>query len=65
MQETKRHGFDPGVRKILWRGKEKPTPVFFPGKFHGKRLYVGYSPWGSQELDITEHACIIRIPMGK
>ena len=26
---------------------------------------VGYSPRGSKESDVTEHACIIRIPMGK
>ena len=23
-----------------------PTPVFLPGKFHGRRSLVGYSPWG-------------------
>ena len=31
MQET--HGFDPWVRKIPWRRKWHPTPVFLPGKF--------------------------------
>ena len=25
-------GFDPWVRKIPWRGKWQPTPVFLPGK---------------------------------
>ena len=24
----------------------QPTPVFLPGKFHGQRRLVGYSPWG-------------------
>ena len=28
----RRHGFDPGVRKIPWRRKWQPTPVFLPGK---------------------------------
>ena len=24
----KKHGFDPWVRKIPWRNKQQPTPVF-------------------------------------
>ena len=28
------HKFDPQSRKILWRRKWKPTPVFLPGKSH-------------------------------
>ena len=31
----------------------QPTPVFLPGKFHGLRSLVGYSPWGCKELDAT------------
>ena len=31
-----------------------PTPVLLPGKFHGQRNLVGYSPWGHKELDMTE-----------
>ena len=27
-----------------------PTPVLLPGKFHGQRSQVGYSPWGSQRV---------------
>ena len=27
--------------------------VFLPGKFHGQRSLVGYSPWGHKELDMT------------
>ena len=30
------------------------TPVFLPGKSHGQRSLVGYSPWGCKELDTTE-----------
>ena len=33
-------------RKILWSRKWQPTPVFLPGKLHGQRNLVGYSPWG-------------------
>ena len=27
-----------------------PTPVFLPGKSHGLRSLVGYSPWGCQRV---------------
>ena len=40
----KRHGFDPWVRKILSSRAWPPTPLFLPGKFHGHRSLVGYSP---------------------
>ena len=52
----RRCGFDPWVRKIPWRRKWQPTPVFLPGESHGQRSQVGYSPWGSKELDMTERA---------
>ena len=29
----------------------QPTPVFLPGKFHGWRSLVGYSPWGRKESE--------------
>ena len=49
MQDTtlwcKRHGFDPWVRKILWRRKWQPTAAFLPGEFHRQRNLVGCSPW--------------------
>ena len=34
--------------------KWKPTPVFLPGKSHGWRSLVGYSPWGGKESDRSE-----------
>ena len=40
----------------------KPTPVFLSEKCRGQRSLVGYSPWGSEELDTTEH--IIQHPGG-
>ena len=49
-------GLIPEVRKIPWRRKWQPTPVFLHGKSHGQRSLVGYSPWGHKELDTTEHA---------
>ena len=32
----------------------QPTPVLLPGKSHGRRSLVGYSPWGRKESDTTE-----------
>ena len=29
-----------------WRRKWLPAPLFLPGKSHGERSLVGYSPWG-------------------
>ena len=37
-----------------WRKKWQPTPVFLPGKSHGRRRLVGYSPWDRKESDRTE-----------
>ena len=41
------------VRSLSWEDSlEKqwlPTPVFWPGEFHGL-----YTPWGRKELDMTE-----------
>ena len=35
--------------KILWRRERLPTPVFWPGEFHGL-----YSSWSQNELDMNE-----------
>ena len=39
-------GLDPWVGKSPWRRKWQPSPVFWPGEFHGLRSLVGYSPRG-------------------
>ena len=61
---------DPGsicVRKVLWRRKCQPTSILFPGKSHGQRSVVGYSPWDHKESETTEqlhfnslHLCFMR-----
>ena len=38
----------------IWRRQWQPTPVLLPGKSHGWRSLVGYSPWDSEKLDMTE-----------
>ena len=42
--------FNPWVRKIPWRRKWQPTPVFLPGKSHGQRNLAGYRPWGHKRV---------------
>ena len=49
-----RPGFNPWVRKIPWKRKWQPTPVLLPGKSHGQRSLVDYSPWDRKESDTTE-----------
>ena len=39
-------GLIPGLWRSPGEGNGNPTPVFFPGEFHGQRGLVGYSPWG-------------------
>ena len=60
-RSCKRPMFDPWVRKIPWRRKWQPTAVFWPGKSHGQRRLVGYSPGCRKELDTVEwlstHTC--------
>ena len=46
MQET---WFGSWVGKIPWRRERLPTPIFWPGEFHGL-----YSAWSHKELDTTE-----------
>ena len=41
--QCKRPGFLPWVRKIPWREKWQPTPVFVTGDTHGQRSLAGYS----------------------
>ena len=53
-RRCRKRGFDPWVRKISWRKKWQPTPVFLPRKSHGQRSLEGYSPCGHKELDTTE-----------
>ena len=43
--QCERPGFNPWVRKMPWKKKWQPTPVFLLGKSHGQRSLVGYSSW--------------------
>ena len=43
-------GFISCVKKVPWRRAWQPTPVFLPGKSHGQKSLVGYSPWALKRL---------------
>ena len=42
-------GSIPGLGRSPGKRKGYPTPVFWPGEFHGL-----YSPWGGKESDASE-----------
>ena len=42
------------VRKMPWRRRWQPAPVFLPGSFHGQRSMAGYSPNYHNKSDTTE-----------
>ena len=42
--------------RFPWRRERLPTPVFWPGEFHGL-----YSPWGCKESDTTEQLSLTHI----
>ena len=46
-------GSIPGFGRSPRGGNGNPL-VFLPGKFHGQRNLVGYSPWGCKESVMTE-----------
>ena len=40
---------------LRWQRRQwHPNPVLLPGKSHGWRSLVGYSPWSHEDLDMTE-----------
>ena len=53
MCQLRRPRFNAWVRKIPWRRKWQPTPVFLPGKSHGQRSLAGYIHEVAK-LDTTE-----------
>ena len=47
-------GSVPWVGKIPWRRERLPTPVFWPGEFHGL-----YSPWGHMDYKSDQKYFIV------
>ena len=57
--QWRRRGFHLWIGKTPWRRKWQPTPVFLPGKSHGRRSLAGCSPRGHKRAGhgwATEHA---------
>ena len=44
-----------GLGRSPREGNGNPLQYFLPGKSHGQRSPVGYSPWGDKESDMSEH----------
>ena len=51
MQETRVQSL--GQADLLEKEMATHSSIL-PGKSHGRRSLVGYSPWGRKELDTTE-----------
>ena len=62
--QCRRCMFDPWIRKIPWRRKWQPTPVFLPGKSYGQRSLAGCSPWSHKETRHSDWACTYFYPPG-
>ena len=51
------------IHRLLCR-KWQSSPALLPGKSHGQRSLIGYSPWGRKESDTTEwlHFTSLHVP---
>ena len=59
--------FSSWVRKIYWRRDRLPTPVFWPGEFHGLYIYIVHEvsksqTWLSDSLSLITHV-LLSLPM--
>ena len=52
--QCRKSRFYPWVRKIPWRRRWQPTPIFLPGESHGQRGLASYSPWGCKKWGTNE-----------
>ena len=57
--QCRRCGFSPWVRKMPWRRKWQPTPVFLPGESRGQRSLAGYTVHGvaKSQTRLSAYAC--------
>ena len=62
-RKNKRRGFNSWVKKIPWRRKWQPAPVFLTGESYGQRSLVGYShgvvrvwhDWATEHIHTHTH----------
>ena len=50
----KRSRSKPLIGKMLWKKKKSQPISVLPGKSHGQRSLLCYSPWGCNKSDITD-----------
>ena len=55
MQKSRDRGSIPGLERFLGEGHVNPLQYSCLENFHGQRSLEGYSPWGCEESDTTEH----------
>ena len=60
MEQSEKNKIKGIKTKDMFKGKGKLGPAFLPGKFHGQRSLVDYSPWGLKESDMIEHLALKR-----
>ena len=53
-------GLIPGLGRFPWRRERPPTPVFWPGEFHG--LYGPWSRKKSDRLSDFHFHCVCALP---
>ena len=57
MQEMcRRRGFNPWIKKIHWRRKRQPTPVFLPGKSQSRGAWWSIVH-GVTKSQLSTHTC--------
>ena len=61
LRRCKRGRFNPWIGKTPWSRTWQPTPVLWPGKFHGQRSLGDPQPMGSQRVR-HDWACIHSVP---
>ena len=52
-------GFNPWIRKILWRRKWQPTPVLLPEKSNEQRSLVGYHRVARSQTWLSTHTQVM------
>ena len=54
-------GLIPGLERSLGVGKWQAASIFLPGKLHGRKSLVSYSPWGAKSwtrLRMHSRVCV-------
>ena len=60
--QFRRLGFNPWVRKMPWRRKWQPSPVFLPGESHGWRSWWARVQWDCRRVHRTERLTLLLFP---